>query len=173
MPVTRQRTGSPIKRQRPGLPLDPEGPAVIPDPGPALRQRPGPTVRRQRAVVTFRAEGFHRWAEAPDARNYLRYPHRHLFHVAVALDLRGADREVEFHDLLAVARDGWYQAHATAKGLASCETLAEGVGGHVGRTYPGRELTVEVWEDGEVGAVVEFWAAPAEAPPPEPAEETA
>jgi hypothetical protein len=109
-----------------------------------------------RAVVTFREPGHHRWPNAPDRRAYLRYAHRHLFHVTVALDLLGDDREVEFHDLLDHARGAWGYVLSQAQGTASCEQLAVGVGQRVALKYPGRSLVVEVWEDGESGAVVEF-----------------
>lgn len=106
-----------------------------------------------RAVVRFRIPGFHRWPDAPPPRAYLRARHRHLFHVELELELFGDDRDVEFHDLLDVARTAWGprdQDH----GSASCEMLAQRLGDLIADQYPGRTNIVCVFEDGECGARV-------------------
>ena len=55
--------------------------------------------------VTFQVEGIHQWK---DATNYLRHPHRHMFHFRVELSVTHDDREVEFiklkHELIDVAK---------------------------------------------------------------------
>lgn len=104
------------------------------------------------ALVTFAVPGFHRWAEAPDHRDYLRSRHRHLFHVRVELELFHDDREVEFHDL----RDFAIELFGGGElGTASCEMIARELLQEITRRFgQDRRALVEVWEDGECGARV-------------------
>lgn len=102
-------------------------------------------------VVRFTFEGFHAWPEAPERRSYLRDRHRHLFHAEVAL-ATGADREVEFHDLLDFCRSC---VPGPELGSRSCEAIAQGFIGHLTRQWPGRYVRAAVFEDGEAGAVVD------------------
>jgi hypothetical protein len=54
-----------------------------------------------RLLVTAKTRfpGMHNWVDAPDSRNYLRDPHRHLFFVEATVEVTHGDREVEYHDL--------------------------------------------------------------------------
>jgi len=117
------------------------------------------------ACVRFTVPGFHRWPGAPDGRGYLRNRHRHLFHCEVRVRVEHDDRDIEFHDLLDVARAGllatadappeWAPGVAVSFfGTASCETLARRLLDVVNAKWPGRAYHAEVWEDGEAGAVV-------------------
>lgn len=105
-------------------------------------------------TVKFTAPGWHRWPAAPESRAYLREQHRHLFHVAVSMEVDHNERQVEFHDLLDVVRPAFGEGDF---GAASCETLAsaliERLHGIYGRT---RRISVHVSEDDECGATV-FW----------------
>lgn len=56
-------------------------------------------IRPPKIVARFTTAGLHAWPGAPDRRAYLRPLHRHLFHVTVEVEVRHAEREVEFHDL--------------------------------------------------------------------------
>lgn len=102
-------------------------------------------------VVRFTFEGFHAWPEAPERRSYLRDRHRHLFHVEVAL-ATGANREVEFHDLLDFCRSC---VPGPELGSRSCEVIAKGFVRDVSGRWPGRRIRVSVFEDGEAGATIE------------------
>jgi hypothetical protein len=102
-------------------------------------------------VVTFTAEGFHRWPEAPAPRAYLAARHRHLFHVRVEVETTHADRDIECHDL----RDFCVEAFGRGDmGTQSCEMMAEGLAQKVTRQFGDRRVKVEVMEDGEVGGNV-------------------
>ena len=46
--------------------------------------------------VTFRKEGIHKYPDAPDGVEFLKYPHRHIFHFRVELEVFHDDRDVEF-----------------------------------------------------------------------------
>lgn len=102
-------------------------------------------------IVRFTREGFHRWADAPEHRIYLRETHRHLFYVEASLEVFADDREVEFHDFL-----DFCQLHFPSGdfGNQSCEMLARGLVEKITRQYPNRRVSVGVFEDGEVGARV-------------------
>jgi hypothetical protein len=103
-------------------------------------------------VITFTAEGFHRWPEAPLHRSYLATSHRHLFHVRVGVEVTHAEREIECHDL----RDFCVQAFGTGDmGSQSCEMMAESLAQKITRQFGDRRVKVEVLEDGEVGGTFE------------------
>ena len=102
--------------------------------------------------VTFQVEGIHQWK---DATNYLRHPHRHMFHFRVELSVTHDDREVEFinlkNDLLNFARERMFPDEPV--GL-SCEMAAKVMITNLRATYGNRDYVVEVSEDGENGAKV-------------------
>lgn len=103
------------------------------------------------AVVRFRVEGFHCWSDAEGERSYLASRHRHMFHVEVSLELYGLNREVEFHDLLGFCKEKFLGGELGSK---SCEMMALHLLHHVEEQWAQREITVSVFEDGEVGATV-------------------
>lgn len=100
-------------------------------------------------VVNFRMEGFHCWPNAPEHRRYLRSKHRHVFHVRVEVEVGGNDREIECHDLLDACLDAFGGGDM---GADSCEMMAESLADELISFYGDRSITVEVLEDGEVGA---------------------
>jgi hypothetical protein len=104
-------------------------------------------------IVTWDQVGFHRWPDAPAGRDYLAARHRHLFHFRVELVVMHDDREVEFHDLLDLAKARAAEfAEADAR---SCEHMARVVAGWICTTFGERACAVEVWEDKENGARIE------------------
>lgn len=103
--------------------------------------------------VTFSFEGFHAFPVAPSDVAYLRDVHRHLFKVRVEIEVRHDEREIEFHQFLRYCRYP-YRAGSTECNNQSCETLARELGTYIQQAYPGRELAVEVSEDGECGSIV-------------------
>ena len=46
--------------------------------------------------VTFQKEGIHKYPDAPDEVEFLRYPHRHIFKFKVQIDVEHDDRDIEF-----------------------------------------------------------------------------
>jgi hypothetical protein len=99
-------------------------------------------------VVTFTAEGFHRWPGASPHRAYLATRHRHLFHVRVEVEASHSDREVECHDLRSFCLEAFPGGDM---GSQSCEMIAEDLAQKVTRRFGERRVMVEVMEDGEVG----------------------
>jgi len=104
--------------------------------------------------VTFRKEGIHCYPQAPEGVEFLRHPHRHIFHFTVAIEVFHDDRDIEFilfkrelEDLYEIDYGGTLQLD-----YKSCEMLADDLAGYIHGQYPGRKLTITVSEDGENGA---------------------
>lgn len=104
--------------------------------------------------ITYSVEGFHRWKDAEGKRAYLSNLHRHLFKVKVTLSVFHEDREVEFHDLMDFCKDRSQVFNEMSDW--SCETHAEYLLEELKFNYNDRTITVEVSEDGECGAIVEY-----------------
>lgn len=117
-------------------------------------------IDRKQVWVRHLFVGFHRWPGAGAVRFYLGYPHRHVFHVTVEVDVDHDDRQVEFHDLIAkvehFCRTIGEAAHGGGRdlGTRSCEQVASELWEFLGRSYPGRRVAVAVVEDGEAGGRV-------------------
>ena len=112
--------------------------------------------------VTFDKVGFHKYPDAPDEVAYLRDRHRHVFKFRVTVEVTHNDREIEFHML-----KNWlmslYDSKALEVDYKSCEMLAEDLLSKISSKYgvlagtgnnAVREMSVEVSEDGECGAIV-------------------
>ena len=105
--------------------------------------------------VTFQKEGIHR---CPDAEKmpgveFLAYPHRHMFHFEVQLQVFHDDREVEFI-LFKRELEKLYGDSVLEIDHKSCEMLAEDLAKYIEDHYPGRKMKILVSEDGENGAIL-------------------
>lgn len=104
--------------------------------------------------VTIQLPGYHSWPEAPTTVEFLRHPHRHMFHFKVGYDVTDSDREVEFfmakrklHDL--ILRLFGCNAHREIDFKnRSCEMIAQKLMSMEMFSF------VEVSEDLENGAIV-------------------
>jgi hypothetical protein len=106
--------------------------------------------------VTFQRAGLHRYPAAPDDVNYLASTHRHLFKFKISISVVHNDRDIEFHQFLNWL-EGLYQGTLTVD-FMSCEMIAEDLISAINKKHPGRDISVEVSEDGECGAVLTFKA---------------
>lgn len=104
------------------------------------------------AVVRWQFVGFHRWPKAPEATKYLRDRHRHVFHCQAVVQQDHADREIEYHYLLGLVEG---ITVPTELGTQSCEMIAQRITTELSNKYPGRMMTVSVYEDNENGAVIQ------------------
>ncbi len=115
------------------------------------------------AKVHHRFSATHFWPDAAkDSKHeYLRFPHRHLFHVTLKIEIYHDDREIEYMELL-----DWLRSVCTEEdmGKKSCEMMCRRIADLVKDRYPGRSacghvvhraVIVEILEDGENGAVFE------------------
>ena len=110
-------------------------------------------VTSRKIKLSFQKEGVHKYPKAPKAVEFLKYPHRHIFHFYVTLEVFHNDRDVEFilfkRDLELLFRADIMQADNK-----SCEMLAEDLLDYLEINYPGRFVQVEVYEDDENGAIL-------------------
>ncbi|MDR2039210.1 MAG: hypothetical protein LBQ60_14910 [Bacteroidales bacterium] len=104
------------------------------------------------AITKNRIEGFHYYPEASGNVSFLRYSHRHIFHVECGFGVTGANREIEiFTRQFQIAE---YFAHIYGVpaqfGGMSCEMIAQSL------FKAFKECSyVKITEDGEGGAIVQ------------------
>lgn len=118
-----------------------------------------PVIHR-RIWVTFQKEGIHKYPAAltdPALAevSFLGYPHRHMFHFEVKLDVAHNDRDIEFI-LLKRELEKLYEDGTMQLDYKSCEMLAEELINYIVRAYPNRVVEVTVSEDGENGATLTY-----------------
>ncbi len=106
--------------------------------------------------VTFQKEGIHCYPGAKDIPGveFLQYPHRHIFHFKVQVEVFSDDRDIEFI-LLKRELEGLYENGALELDYMSCEMMAQDIIKYIAENYPERDIKVEVSEDGENGALLE------------------
>jgi len=102
--------------------------------------------------VKFQKEGIHKYPDAPDEVAFLRYPHRHMFHFTVTVEVFHDDRDIEFI-LLKRELESLYDTGVLELDYLSCEMIADDLYEYIENAYPGRRTKIEVFEDGENGAV--------------------
>jgi len=114
--------------------------------------------------VTFRKEGIHKYPAAlTDPKledvSFLGYPHRHIFHFKVSIEVFHDDRDIEFIQfkrwLESLYSDGTLQLD-----FRSCEMISDQLAEQIMDKYPGRYVTIEVSEDGENGSFATYLADP-------------
>ncbi len=119
------------------------------------------TPRRVTVIATVKVNGFHHWEGAPAPVEYLASNHRHLFTFRVEVPVTTPDRQVEFHMLQGWVREALAHSYAAAPNGAllfrgrSCETLASELATALDE-HDIHASAIEVWEDDECGARVEF-----------------
>ena len=102
------------------------------------------------AKVKYNFWGIHKWK---DAKNYLKYPHRHLFYVTMLVELFHNDRDIEFIVLKEELIDFCERRFNKLRGM-SCEMIGEEIKLYFEVKYPNREVRMEVSEDNENGIVI-------------------
>jgi hypothetical protein len=112
--------------------------------------------------VTFQKEGIHKYPAAltdPKLKEveFLGYPHRHIFHFKVSLEVFHNDRDVEFI-LFKRELEALYGSNILNIDFMSCEMLAEELIGYISEKYPNRDMVVKVYEDNENGAILQYTA---------------
>lgn len=100
-------------------------------------------------------EGIHHYPDAPMGVEFLAYPHRHMFHFRVDIDVFHNERDIEFI-LFKRELESLYSAQTLQMDHKSCEMLCEDLIDYISKKYPGRKISVMVSEDGENGATLNF-----------------
>lgn len=110
------------------------------------------------AIIKTQFEGVHSYPEASGTEQFLKYPHRHIFHVEVKIEQFHNARDIEyiaFKRWVNTLFEEWeFKGDIHYLGNQSCETIAEAIAKEITYTYPGRRLMVKVLEDNENGAEV-------------------
>jgi len=115
--------------------------------------------------VTFQKEGIHKYPAALTDKmlatgdeydvSFLGYPHRHIFHFRVGIEVFHDDRDIEF-----IQFKRWLEKLYTDKTLEldfkSCEMIAQALAETIHAAYPGRAMEITISEDGENGATLYF-----------------
>ena len=115
--------------------------------------------------ITFRKEGIHRYPAAGTDPNlctageydvsFLGTPHRHIFHFKVYIAVTHDDRDIEF-----IQFKRWMEKLYAEKTLEldykSCEMMSDDLWHQITNKYPGREVHINISEDGENGAHIEY-----------------
>ena len=115
--------------------------------------------------VTFQKEGMHKYPAALTDPNlatgdeydvsFLGYPHRHIFHFKVWISVEHSDRAIEFIQFKRWL-ENLYSQGTLQLDYKSCEMMAEDLYEQIAAKHPGREVWIEVSEDGENGALIKF-----------------
>ena len=115
--------------------------------------------------VTFRKEGIHCYPAAATDPNlatgdeydvsFLANPHRHIFHFRVWIGVEHSDRAIEFIQFKRWL-ENLYSQGTLQLDYKSCEMMAEDLYEQIAAKHPGREVWIEVSEDGENGALIKF-----------------
>lgn len=115
--------------------------------------------------VTFQKEGIHRYPAAesdPKLKtedeydvSFLGYPHRHIFHFKVGIQVFHNDRDIEF-----IQFKRWLE-NLYSKGILeldykSCEMMSDDLYEQIASRYPNRNIVITVSEDGENGATIHY-----------------
>ena len=115
--------------------------------------------------VTWQKEGIHKYPAALDDPklatgdwddvSFLGYPHRHIFHFKVSIQVFHEDRDIEF-----IQFSRWcqrlYDNGVLELDYRSCEMIADALAEQIANKYPGRTITIEVAEDGENGQISKY-----------------
>jgi hypothetical protein len=115
--------------------------------------------------VTFQKEGIHKYpAAATDPAlatgdeydvSFLASPHRHIFHFRVYIDVFHNDRDIEFIQFKRWL-ENLYRDSILNLDHKSCEMMADDLYDQIAARYPDRTVWIDVSEDGENGASIQY-----------------
>lgn len=121
--------------------------------------------RKTWIYVTFQREGIHKYPAAlTDPKlatgdeydvSFLGYPHRHMFHFKIKLEVFHDDRDVEFIQFKREL-EKLYNTGVMQLDYKSCEMMAQDLAKYIQSKYANRDLIIDISEDGENGCVVEY-----------------
>ena len=119
--------------------------------------------------VTFAKEGIHKYPAALDDPklatgdeydvSFLGYPHRHIFHFRVCIEVFHDDRDIEFIQFkrwLEKLYSGSETGGVLVLDYKSCEMICDELAETINTKYPNRQMEITVSEDGENGATIQY-----------------
>jgi hypothetical protein len=123
------------------------------------------TANIQSIWVTFRKEGIHLYSAAltdPNLKtgdqydvSFLGYPHRHIFHFKVRIEVFHDDRDIEFIQFKRWL-ENLYNQGTLELNHRSCEMISDDLYQQIRTKFPGRFVEIEVSEDGENGSLIYY-----------------
>ena len=123
------------------------------------------TQAKRMIYVTFQKEGIHCYPAAATDINlkteneydvsFLSHPHRHIFHFNVSIQVFHNDRDIEFIQFKRWL-ENLYKEGTLELNHKSCEMMSDDLYDIISKKYPGREIWIEVSEDGENGCRIYF-----------------
>ena len=115
--------------------------------------------------VTFNKEGIHKYPAALDDPklatgdwddvSFLGYPHRHIFHFKVWIEVFHDDRDIEFIQFKRWL-ENLYKEDVVQLDYKSCEMIADDLANEIQAKYPNRWIKISVAEDNENGCEMEY-----------------
>ena len=115
--------------------------------------------------VTFKKEGIHKYPAALDDPklatgdeydvSFLGYPHRHIFHFKVWIEVFHDDRDIEFIQFKRWL-ENLYKDDVIQLDYKSCEMISDDLFKQIKTRYPERSVHIEVSEDGENGSITKY-----------------
>lgn len=106
------------------------------------------------AKIITQFEGIHKYPDAPKEVVFLRHDHRHIFHITVWIEQFHNERDVEFilfkRFIENIIKNSQFPNNA------SCETMSDFLAKKIIKKYINRKLKIEITEDGENGALIEY-----------------
>lgn len=115
--------------------------------------------------VTFQREGIHKYPGADTDPNlatgdeydvsFLGYPHRHIFHFKVAIQVFHNDRDIEFIQFKRWLENS-FRDEVMQLDHKSCEMISDELYMYIANRYPDRDIEITVSEDGENGATIYY-----------------
>ena len=110
--------------------------------------------------VTFQREGIHKYPAALEEPtladvSFLGYPHRHIFHFRVYIDVFHNDRDIEFIQFKRWLQ-GLYDNAVLELNYKSCEMIADDLYIQIANKFPERNVTISVSEDNENGCTITY-----------------
>ena len=129
-----------------------------------MNKAPSIIVDESMIWVTFKREGIHKYPAAledPKLKtgdeydvSFLGYPHRHIFHFRVWIEVKHNDRDIEFIQFKRWL-ENLYQGTLELD-YKSCEMIADELAEQIKSRHPGRHVKIEVSEDGENGCEIDY-----------------
>lgn len=110
--------------------------------------------------VSFQKEGIHKYPAALTEPaladvSFLGYPHRHIFHFRVEIEVWHDDRDIEFIQFKRWL-EGLYSGGTLELNFKSCEMIADDLYQQISTRYPGRSVRLDISEDKENGASIYY-----------------
>ena len=110
--------------------------------------------------VTFKREGIHKYPAALedpklDDVKFLGYPHRHMFHFKVWIEVFHDDRDIEFIQFKRWC-ENLYSDGILELDHKSCEMISDNLYTAIAQRYPDRDIWIDVSEDGENGSFIRY-----------------